>query len=321
MVALAHAGVSVAGHHLGVPAVVVFYMLSGYVVASLLAPGSPMSKASSLFYRERALRLLPQYYFFLGLGALAWWLGASSPFLTGSGSAFQWLGNLSIVPLNYFMVAPSLEQFMPVPPAWSLGLELQFYLLAPWLMPRPRLMLRLGAATLGVSALATAGWLQTDWFGYRLLCGNLYLFLAGAWLYRCRREGASMAPLLALWCAVAAMAIWTAAAHRWRVPFTVEVQLGVLLGLPLLALLARRSRQHWDDAVGRAAYGVFLGHFPVMWLGGMVGWLSGDAHPMAVYLVLVLAASVLGHMLVERPLLAWRHTLRRGGLRASSEAK
>ena len=36
MVAFSHAGVAWHGYHLGVPAVVVFFILSGFVVASLL---------------------------------------------------------------------------------------------------------------------------------------------------------------------------------------------------------------------------------------------------------------------------------------------
>ncbi|HSV47656.1 MAG TPA: acyltransferase family protein [Ramlibacter sp.] len=312
MVALAHVSVSVGGYHLGVPAVVGFYLLSGYVVASLLAPGSPMAARPMLFYGERALRLLPLYYFFALMGALAWQLAGPQPFIgVARPSLAQWLANLLIVPLNFFMFWPALEALVFIPPAWSLGLELQFYLLAPWLMRSRTAMAAAMGGTLAVHCLAAFGVVHTDWFGYRLLCGNLFVFLAGVWLYQARAGLQPRWPLVAAWAAMLLLAVASGLAGRWGVPFVLEVQVGFLVALPLVALLARLPRRHWDDAAGNLAYGAFLAHFPVMWLAARAGWLGADHGPLWLYVALVVLSAAVAHCLVERPLMAWRHRLRR----------
>lgn len=312
MVALAHVGVSVGGHHLGVPAVVGFYLLSGYVVASLLAPGTPMAQRPLLFYGERALRLLPLYYFFMLLGIVAWQVAGPQPYIgVGRPSMAQWLANLAIVPLDFFVFWPALEALVFVPPAWSLGLELQFYLLAPWLL-RSRWATGAGiAATLAVQAAATFGPIEPDAYGYRLLCGTLFVFLSGGWLYQWRSARTPGWPLLAIWLAMAALAAAAGSAGRWGVPFLLEVQIGFLVALPLIALLSRMRRRHWDDAVGNLAYGVFLAHFSVIWLGARLGWLDDARRPLWLYLALVIGLAGIAHFTVERPLVAWRHRLRR----------
>ena len=71
MVVVSHAGVTFAGLNPGVIAVVVFYLISGYVMAALvrghyLAPPLPL-----LFYADRAGRIFPQYLFYV-VAALAW---------------------------------------------------------------------------------------------------------------------------------------------------------------------------------------------------------------------------------------------------------
>lgn len=312
MVALAHVGVSAGGYHVGVPAVVGFYLLSGYVVASLLAPGTPMAQRPLLFYGERALRLLPLYYFFMLLGIVAWQVAGPQPYIgVERPSMAQWLANLAIVPLDFFMFWPALEALVFVPPAWSLGLELQFYLLAPWLV-RSRWAMGVGiAATLAVQAAAALGAIEPDAYGYRLLCGTLFVFLSGAWLYQWRSGRSSGWPLLGVWLAMAALAAAAGSAGRWGVPFLLEVQLGFLVALPLIALLSSISRRQWDDAAGNLAYGVFLAHFFVIWLGWRSGWLDETRRPLWLYLMLVVGCAAIAHYAVERPLVGWRHRLRR----------
>lgn len=311
VVALSHANVSWRGYHIGVMAVVVFLLLSGYVVAGLLKPGSALSHSPLRFYAERAARLLPLYYALMFVGAIIVFVGgAQSAFLQGRGTPAQWLANLLVIPQNYSMFRLELEQFLLVPPAWSLGLEIQFYLLAPWLLRRTGIMLAAMAVTLGVSAAAQLGMIHADWFGYRLLCGNLYIFLSGVWLYRMHHANASPVPLLCTWGSCLVLFAGTGWLGKWGTPFTFEVMLAYLLGLPLVAWLGRCPRKNRDDQLGQLAYGVFLSHFAILWLAVPFGLISLPGRPLGSYLGLVLAAALIGHLLVERPLLAWRRRLR-----------
>lgn len=310
-VALSHAHISWRGHHIGVMAVVVFLLLSGYVVAGLLRPGSALSRSPMRFYAERSARLLPLYYALMLAGALLVLAGGThSEFLQGPGTAAQWWANLLIVPQNYSMFSQTLEHFLLVPPAWSLGLEIQFYLLAPWLLRGERIMLVAMAATLAISAAAHLGLLHGDWFGYRLLCGNLYIFLSGVWLYRMHHAQASAVPLLGIWGLCLLLFAATGWLGKWGTPFNFEVLLGYLLGLPLVAWLGRQSRKPWDDQLGQLAYGAFLSHFAILWLAPQLGLITPSGRPLISYLALVLAAALVGHVVVERPLLAWRRRLR-----------
>ena len=163
MVALSHVGVSIRGHHLGVPAVVGFFLLSGYVIDALAGPGGPLHRQPGAFYRERALRLLPPYLLAAGLGAAAIAVGVTSPFLAGAHNPWLWLANVLVLPLNYATLWPVLDTLALVPPAWSLALELHFYLLAPWLLRAPARALAAAATlTLATASAAWWGWLPSD---------------------------------------------------------------------------------------------------------------------------------------------------------------
>jgi len=307
MVALAHAGYSLGPWHLGVPAVVGFYLISGYVTTALIDRYHQGRGQVGAFYADRALRLLPQYYGYALIGALLWATATvHSPFLAAVPTGGDWLANVFIVPLNYFMLTGQ-DRFTLVPPAWSLGAEIQFYLLLPWLVVvGGRGQAVLGGLSLVVFALAQAGWLDADAFGYRLLPGILWIFLAGGLIYRQRagswRQGWMLLGLLGL-----AAWLWLAALWGWpelRRPFNVEVALGLSVGLPVVVALARWSPRRWDTAVGQLAYGVFLGHFAVLWWWPVLE--RGERVPPLAYLMVLMGVATLSYAGWERPLARWR---------------
>lgn len=309
MVALSHAGVSLRGYHLGVPAVVVFLLLSGYVVAAMLYPRQPLHR----FYAERALRLLPPYYAAFALGVACWLAGVASPFLQGATQPVLWLAALLVAPLNYATLWPVLDTFTPVPPAWSLGLELQFYLLAPWLLARPVRVLAAAGVTWLIGSLAQLGVLPSDAWGYRLLAGNLYIFLSGSLLWHLRHTSAfSQRTVQVLWTAVLAVAATAGLLGRWGQPFVLEVTVGYLIGIPLVALLGALPRRSWDDRMADLAYPLFLVHFAALWALQMAGLQPGPQAPraMAAYIGLALLAALVLHWVAQRPVVQWRRRLR-----------
>ena len=301
----------------GVSAVVVFYMLAGSVVAGLWQKWHALPDGLPRFYRDRLWRILPQYLLVCAAAALLWAAGAQSPFLARQPGPLQWLAQITVIPLAYYMYMGG-DGFVLVPPAWSLGVELQFYVLAPALvlLPRRRLI-PVALASLAVFAAAQMRWLDADHFGYRLLPGVLFLFLAGAAL----RRRTMAIPLALLWLGMALYLalIW----GQPPVPYRRDVALGFVLGLPVLALLQRRrapraaltprrpspalAAARWlDRTLASASYGVFLWHFPVLWalaLGGLPLRQGGSAE-----LALVWAGStalaLAAHHAVELPL--WR---------------
>ena len=343
LVLLSHAGWRVAGLNPGVTAVIGFYLISGYVMAGLVRGHYNTPQRMLWFYADRLLRLAPQYLLYAALGALLWaWLrmqaapGAPpfTPFLKNDPSWVDWLNNLLVVPLNYYMVNGS-DQFVLVPPAWSLGAELQFYLLAPAMLLWPRVGVLLALATVGVHAMALVHWINTDWFGYRLIPGVLWVFGLGMLLFAWQRSRPQWAHAVAVAAPVLALGIYLLLHHKdlHAVPFHQEVLLGWGLGVPLvhwlglagmqakLASSGKRTalnlQQRAHQLAGDASYGVFLNHFLLIWCMQVINLpvdllVSSQTSPMAM-VTIVLCSVVLGVLtqrLMEKPMLRWRRSIR-----------
>ena len=310
-VAASHAGYYPFSLNPGVAAVVGFYLISGYVMAGLIQRYYAQREQIPAFYVDRSLRIFPQYLLYAGL-ALAWQrlTQTHTPFLQRTPDLVDLLNNLLIVPLNYYMINGS-DSYSLVPPAWSLGAELQFYLIAPLFLLKPGRMLAVASMSLAVFALAVTGILDSDWYGYRLLPGVLIFFICGAVLYHLHRSGKRhLAALLVAGGVIAALAAawFLKKAHLLFRPYNQEILIGFSLALPLLHLLGTRKRHVWDERLGDLSYGVFLNHFCVLWIAFPRG-VSPAALPL--FLVMCMALSALSQRYVERPILRWRQRLRR----------
>lgn len=308
MVLLSHAGVRVATLNPGATAVIGFYLISGYVMAGLVRRHYAQPGRIPLFYADRLLRLFPQYLAYMA-AALVWHLWTQTPtlFLTRSPTWTDLLNNLTVIPLNFYMYNGS-DTYTLVPPAWSLGAELQFYLLAPAMLLWPRVGLVLGAVSLAVQALALHGVLNTDWYGYRLLPGVLWVFAVGMLMFHWRNSRLARwlawgAPVLAVlvYAYLRARGLHTAPHHQ-------EVLLGWGLGIPLLYGVVRLRGGGIDRLAGDLSYGVFLNHFLLIWL------LFPAPERTALQLAaLALCSCVLSwatQRWLERPVLGWRRRLR-----------
>ena len=222
--------------------------------------------------------------------------------------------NLTIVPLNYHMLNDS-DRFVFIPPAWSLGAELQFYVLLPLLICFPKSVF---AASLLVAALAQAGLIPREWFTYRLLPGVLHVFMAGVLLGSAVDSLQRKKRAIAIWSCYALSLLLLVMldelmANRGPGLYRIgmlnrapEVLLGLLLGLPLILWLAPLKSRLWDQRLGDFSYGVFLNHFIVYWAVTSLGF--GLVVP--VYLAASLILAAMGWYLVETPVKRMRYKLR-----------
>ena len=314
-VLLSHAGVRVQGLNPGVVAVFVFYAISGYVMATLIQRHYALPTKTLHFYGDRLLRIYPQYAFY-AMAAAVWLftLGDPTSFLAADPSALEWANNLLIVPLNFFMYNGA-DRFTLVPPAWSLGAELAFYALAPWLWRAWRGALVLGALSLTVEVLAWHGVVQSDWWGYRLLPGVLWVFLLGMAVHRYQKSHpqATVRVVVCLPLLAACMAWYLDHQSYLTLPYSREALVGVGLGVPLVHWLSGRAfpagrLQRLDAAMGDASYGIFLNHFLFIWCLGLEA--PQSLRDWVLLLAASVASSVLTQRWLERPVLRWRRYLR-----------
>lgn len=309
-VLLSHAGVRIDYLNPGVTAVIGFYLISGYVMAGLVHRHYNEPARVHRFYLDRVLRLFPQYLVYAGL-TLAWFAlsGTRTEFLREAPGWRDILNNVLVVPLNFYMYT-GVDAFTLIPPAWSLGAELQFYLLAPFMLLWPRVGVALAVLSLGVHAAALHGVLHTDWYGYRLLAGVLWVFAAGMLMYHARRHRPGLAAVMAWTAPVLAslLYLYLRRLDLHTAPYQKEVLLGWGLGLPLLYWTTLLKGGKLDQAAGDVSYGVFLNHFLLLW------WFfpAPDRTPLqlSVLAFCSVALSWATQHWIERPVLAWRRRLR-----------
>ena len=321
-VALSHVSVQFFhGHDPGVVAVISFFLISGYVMTGLVRAYYTEYRKVPLFYLDRLARIMPQYLFFLALTAGSQYLLRFPPSLEHASIAGT-LGNLLVIPLDFYMYSPAIAKFTYIPQAWSLGLELMFYLSFPLILiggvRTPAFI-----ASVLVWLIAAFGVIDPDVWGYRLLPGTLFIFLSGSFIYDYRTPTLRHPAVLLLFI----LATCAFALHRLgmlKAPlkldvfgepviayFTWEVLLGIFIGVPALFFLARLARKHWDDWMGNLSYGVFLCHFLAIRLFDAFGVRLDNVFGKAMMLGFSIMLAYVGFVLVEYPMLLWRHRLRR----------
>ena len=280
---------------LGLIAVTVFFVISGFVVteaAVVFYDGRPAA-----FLLNRVLRLLPPYLAALALSVLGhaalWWTGKlslwdfpSPAWPLSSGALIS--GLCGLIPGIHPAIFGQTFEFIPY--SWSLRVEMAFYLAAALCIaaarPWPAVVPTVLAICLVASFILLPG-------AHASLLSNMPMFLAGIALYgavtRC-----SPARLLfaALACAAACLGFGT-----FDQRFTPDLaQQFLVLGLLLLlfaalcTLSASGAWQRFDRELGDLSYPLYLNHYIIgIALSDLAPTLSWRLYAMAATLSLCLA--------------------------------
>ncbi|MDF2523232.1 MAG: hypothetical protein K0R31_873 [Clostridiales bacterium] len=195
-----------------------FYIISGFYMALIL--NEKYVNNAHLFYTNRFLRLYPIYFVIL-LSTLL--LAIASYFHNGQWggmhyivqgykydnvSALTWIftvvTNLTIVgqdwvpflafdsingniflTSHYYKEAHAMYKFMLLPQTWTIGLEIMFYVLAPWLVKRNyKIIVGVIGLSFGVRVYLRSIGLAIDPWSYRFFPSELALFLMGVLAYK-----------------------------------------------------------------------------------------------------------------------------------------
>jgi peptidoglycan/LPS O-acetylase OafA/YrhL len=310
VVVLSHCGFALFGIGIGVSAVAAFYMVSGYAMSAMWRRWYAERNDVTGFYVDRVLRLYPQYIAFCAVSAVLMFGFGWRLDLYQIGE-FGWtsvVAHVTMVPLSLATVRPEIGQAMLIPQSWSLGTELAFYLVFPFLRTREAIGWAT-AASLVVFALATQGAINhdPDAYAYRLLPGCLFIFLMGALIERGDRQLLFRAIF-----GLAAIVLGLTVARRLPLGLNRELILGVTVALVAVSTLTKLSSGKFDALLGDLSYGVYLSHFVVIAIVGHLGWLA-DHFILRCGLVLAgsVVAAAVGLVLVERPAANYRKSLRR----------
>lgn len=336
----AHYGIVAKAEMIGSGAVTIFMMLSGFVITGLILT---RKEAWLPYITRRAFRLFPAYWIALALGAVAMLIRpyvfadvswASDPaFVADMAYHTQNSEAVFAAPLEQTLFHVSLLQGLPPPaymphsattilgPAWSLTVEWQFYLAAPFLVwmarKQTRAIILVIAAALLVFGMQR-GWMS-DWVTTASLPNFLYVFVIGIFCrialpYLPRHNGfgwAAAAAIVAIGVQIGiapAIAIWLAFViliARKQETGAERTRAGLLDRVFAAALESRLATY-----LGERSYSVYILHSPILVLAGYVLFpmydFTREEALLAMTLVIVptiLIASDLMYRFVERPMI------------------
>jgi peptidoglycan/LPS O-acetylase OafA/YrhL len=328
-------------------AVQCFYVVSGFFITLILNEKYVTSQDNRAFYINRGIRIYGLYFLCLLLylpvdlagflkadkGAIAFWVQYFHQFKTWDAlylifaniflfgldytsflrlahSGLQWTS-------NFHLYQPGVYNFTVIPQAWTLSLELSFYLIAPFIVRlRTRWIILISGASLVLRIAGHFGGLQADPWGYRFFPFELSMFLAGSLAYRAysvlqpmhipkiyQAAAFSIFPMIALY-------QFYGSAEQNYFTFGKILLFLVLLGcLPLLFRATKNS--HIDRFLGELSYPIYLVHVAVLNVVGNIPQLSRGYTESSklLALVVVLGASTLIAIYIEIPINRLRHRI------------
>jgi peptidoglycan/LPS O-acetylase OafA/YrhL len=319
-----------AGTGLSWTGVDLFFTLSGFFIGGILIDERASPRLVRVFYLRRALRILPIY--FVTLLAIAAAIVGRFP---GSYHLFPpWVYALFLT--NFAFALAQAWDWLPLSVLWTLAVEEQFYLTAPWVVkaiPRSGIpWLAIGLAAL--AEVARVGMLMAYPAGHFALqvltpfrMDTLALGVLAAWAVRSDAAGMFFTRLGAHWRAGLALALALLAGVDLLQPsqgsrslalygylliamaFTLIVLIVAQVRPPgLNRLLAARPLAH----LGRHSYFIYLWHGLLG--GGLIRWIGGPdftVHSPAGVGIVALAtgatwgAAAASWKWFEGPLVAW----------------
>ncbi len=269
--------------HIGVT---LFFFISGYIISYPFVTGRPPKLTQ--FFARRLPRIEPPYLItllicFIPLGVFHYVPRGATSFDMSTVPLWQSL-LASLVYLHglLFQTASRLD-----PPAWSLEVELQFYILSPFLLFWYMKVKSFGLRATLLALLAAVCLVATRWCDIRYgvlglqewtILGHAYAFLTGvvASDWASRNKPFARAPLLACDAAMAVGLVGLAASGVFeRAPHTLLAlilddlaRIGLLILVYAGACRGRFSRRFLGLApvalIGGMVYSIYLTHVPVV---------------------------------------------------------
>lgn len=289
-------------------AVYIFFSLSGFWIYRMYTGRySSTRKPYLTYFISRLWRLLPTFWL-VSLITLSYlyWNGSLE-------ASYRANDRFHFFISSVFLFGYDKLHLQPIVPAWSLDIEMQFYLIAPLLailfarriIPASVLLL-LVASVSGASAVLD---------GYIRLLSCLIFFVIG--MTAASGKWKPSQKLASLSVGVTLLLILVCFASPWRGLLMLGTHRGMLskynpqanvvlalLAVPFAIYTTRQKGFAFDDMFGDLSYVVYLLHWPAtMWLGSMLPILGGFRAPAtAVVYVLVIGLSIVIWKFYDKPI-------------------
>lgn len=311
----------------GVSAVISFFLLSGFVMTALIKKYYFTISSIPAFYVERFLRLTPQFYFYSIITLIgAMFFGLRHDFMQAVPSIKSLILQFGLVPLDLYRYFPS----MLLPQAWSLGLEVLFYAVFPFVMLYG-LRFSLAVLSLCMYLAAYFGYIDNELWGYRYLPGTFFIFICGSFLHTAKERKETLFVYFVFIGTIVLLGLTYLYSHLASL-YNRSVLIGLVLGIPAVWWLKPLSHESGkgntiDGLAGNLSYGVFLSHMFVIGsletfynlkIGGLGIW--QDAEVIVLVFITATALSYLSFNILEKPLVDLRRKGRQRHLDVNRKA-
>lgn len=277
-----------------------FYVISGFLITFILNEKYVGEGASWLFYTNRFLRLFPTYWVILAgsvLAALALYVLQHRGVVAAYAASFHansWPVMAALLVTNVMLVGQDWamlfdyangirllnslssartggNSFLFVPQAWSLGVEISFYVLAPAVVRRPLIAVLILAFSLVMRIFGYFhGYIDDPW-SYRFFPFELSMFLMGTLSYYLwgivRKLPKSSAVFWLSFLPLIAAILYPAYKTGGIGFFTPsKVFYFLLLTVSLPAVFEKTKACELDRLIGDLSYPLYLCHVLVLWV-------------------------------------------------------
>ncbi|MBY0508663.1 MAG: acyltransferase [Rhodospirillaceae bacterium] len=287
----------------GFAAVQMFYIISGFYMATILTEKYDPRRDIAVFYSNRSLRIysaywavllisLVAYYVIHAAGKGGWWqyVADNAHHISAPGKLWLVLTNLLVVGqestlfmklgADGLMFSPDVPggdvpiwRMMPIPQAWTLSLELMFYALAPFLARlRTPGLVAVAAASIALRIAVYAMGYQNDPWLSRFFPHELALFVMGMLARRFYdahmdkiTHNVQIGLVVAFFAVTAVMRTIMEAVDPQGIEVNAVIWPYYLAAIVVVPCLFQLTRNSaWDSKLGNYSYPLYLTHWIVL---------------------------------------------------------
>ncbi len=295
----------------GEMAVKLFFMISGFYMALILNEKYVGVNGSFwLFFKNRLLRLYPLYFLILIATILITYFGYQfRPDIESAYSHFLTYGNqltpgswAYLVSTNGIMLGmdtslflefsssgalnftkdfhasnPKLYSFLYIPQAWSISIELMFYLIAPFIVRNLNLLILLLLLSLGLSITLEVLDFPSDPWNYRFFPSQLMFFILGSGGYliykRMQNKQVQVSQTLKYGLFIVVLLITLLYSFLEEVidPFSLSVLTVAIYAVSIPVIFDLSKMWKKDRFVGELSYSIYMVHILVIYAIKLTG--------------------------------------------------